>query len=80
MTAAVTEAIKTAAAAEALFDLSRTESETFFTEWQTGLAEISDRQKNQLNELRDRYLYQRSSGQPLKGTEGTVALLLAHPY
>ena len=80
MTAAITDAIKTIAVAEQRFNLSRAESETFFNEWQTALPELSDRQKNQLNKLRQRYLYQRSSGQLLKATgEGTVTLLLASP-
>lgn len=74
MTAAITDAIKTIAVAEQRFNLSRAENETFFTEWQTTLPELSERTKIQLDELRQRYLYQRSSGQLL---EGTVTLLLA---
>ncbi|MBE9079158.1 type I restriction endonuclease subunit R [Romeria aff. gracilis LEGE 07310] len=76
MTAAITEAIKTLAEAERRFSLSRTEDEAFFSEWQTGLPELSQAEKVALDELRRRYLYQRSEGQLL---EGTVTLLLASP-
>lgn len=76
MTIAVTEAIKTIAEAENLFDLSRTEEEAFFFEWQTGLSKLSSTEQANLNELRERYIYQRSEGQLL---EGTVTLLLASP-
>ena len=76
MTIAVTEAIKTIAEAENLFDLSRTEEAAFFSEWQTGLRDLSGTEQANLDELRERYIYQRSEGQLL---EGTVTLLLASP-
>jgi hypothetical protein len=76
MTVAITEAITTIAEAERRFTLARTEDEAFFPEWQTRLPELSTVEKVALDELRRRYLYQRSEGQLL---EGTVTLLLASP-
>ncbi len=76
MTVAIPDAVKTLAEAERRFNLSRTEDETFFLEWQRGLPNLSDPEKAALDELRQRYLYQRSEGQLL---EGTVTLLMASP-
>jgi hypothetical protein len=76
MTAAITDAITTLAEAERRFNLERTEDEAFFLEWQIDLPEISATEQMALQELRRRYLYQRSAGQLL---EGTVTLLLASP-
>lgn len=76
MTFAITDAITTIAEAERRFSLSRTEDETFFPEWQTMLPELTTVEKSTLDDLRRRYLYQRSAGQLL---EGTVTLLLASP-
>lgn len=76
MSVAITEAITTLAEAERRFNLSRTEDEAFFSEWQTSLPELSMPEQRALDELRRRYLYQRSEGQLL---EGTVTLLLASP-
>jgi hypothetical protein len=69
-------AIKTLAEAEQRFNLVRTEDETFFLEWQAELPEISATEQVALDQLRWRYLYQRSIGQLL---EGTVTLLLTSP-
>ena len=76
MTAAITEAIKTLAEAEQRFGLVRTEAEVDFLEWQADLPELTSGETADLDELRRRYLYQRSEGQLL---EGTVMLLLASP-
>lgn len=76
MTLAITEAIKTLAEAEQRFDLTRTEDDAFFLEWQTALPALAPSETADLDELRQRYLYQRSEGQLL---EGTVTLLLASP-
>ena len=76
MTAAVTDAVKTLADAESRFGLQRTERASFFPEWQNQLPALSSEENHNLNELRQRYLYQRSVGQLL---EGTVTLLLASP-
>lgn len=76
MTLAITEAVKTLAEAERRFGLSRTEEEAFFLEWQMTWPELSTSEQFALDELRQRYLYQRSEGQLL---EGTVTLLMASP-
>jgi hypothetical protein len=76
MPIAITEAITTLAEAERRFNLSRSEDERFFSEWQLDLLELSTVEQTALDELRQRYLYQRSEGHLL---EGTVTLLLASP-
>lgn len=76
MSIAITEAITTIAEAERRFKLSRTEDEAFFLEWQTRLPNFSNLEQTGVDELRRRYLYQRSEGHLL---EGTVTLLLASP-
>lgn len=76
MSSAITEAIKTIALAETKFNLSLTEDGAFFPEWQSDLLPLSSHEKKSLDELRQRYLYQRSAGQLL---EGTVTLLLVSP-
>lgn len=75
MSIAITEAITTLAEAERRFDLSLTEDEAFFSEWQM-MPKLSMPEQVAVDELRRRYLYQRSQGQLL---EGTVTLLLASP-
>ena len=75
MSIAITEAITTLAEAERRFSLSRTEDETFFPEWQV-MPTLSMAEQVALDQLRQRYLYQRSEGQLL---EGTVTLLMASP-
>lgn len=76
MSSAITEAITTIALAETRFNLSLTEDRAFFPEWQSDLLPLSSHEKKSLDELRQRYLYQRSAGQLL---EGTVTLLLVSP-
>lgn len=76
MTVAITDAITTLAEAERRFNLVRTEDEAFFLEWQSDLPELAEAEQAALDQLRRRYLYQRSEGQLL---EGTVTLLLASP-
>lgn len=73
---AIIEAITTLAEAEQRFNLHRTENEEFFSEWRTGLPDLSEGETMGLNQLRRRYLYQRTEGYLL---EGTVMLLLASP-
>ena len=76
MSSAITEAITTIALAETRFNLSLTEDGAFFPEWQSDLLPLSSHDKKSLDELRQRYLYQRSAGQLL---EVTVTLLLVSP-
>jgi hypothetical protein len=76
MSIAITDALSTLAEAERLFNLSRIEDEAFFMEWQPPLPELSSLEQRNLDELRHRYIYQRTESQLL---EGTVILLLASP-
>ncbi|NEO98793.1 MAG: type I restriction endonuclease subunit R [Symploca sp. SIO2E9] len=76
MSTAITEAITTLAEAQRRFNLLPTEDEAFFSEWQMGLPKLSTAEQIALDELRRRYLYQRSQQHLL---EGTVTLLLASP-
>ncbi|MEG3935493.1 MULTISPECIES: type I restriction endonuclease [unclassified Microcoleus] len=73
---AVTEAIKSQEEAESRLNLSRTEDEAFFTEWQTQLPSLSDSEQTALDTLRRRLLYHRADGELL---EGAVTLLVASP-
>lgn len=73
---AVTEAIKSLAEAESRLNLSRTEDEAFFTEWQAQLPTLSDSEQTALDTLRRRLLYHRADGELL---EGAVTLLVASP-
>jgi len=76
MSSAITEAITTIALAETRFNLSLTEDGAFFPEWKSDLLALSSHEKKSLDELIQRYLYQRSAGQLL---EETVTLLLVSP-
>ncbi|MEG4108417.1 type I restriction endonuclease [Microcoleus sp. S13_C5] len=73
---AVTEAIKSQEEAESRLNLSRTEDEAFFTEWQAQLPSLSDSEQTALDTLRRRLLYHRADGELL---EGAVTLLVASP-
>lgn len=78
-TLAITEAITTLVEAEQKFKLQRSEDPSFFPEWQQTLAPISALQKTEVEQLRRRYLYHRSSGPLLEETVKlpTVGPLLA---
>jgi hypothetical protein len=73
---AVTEAIKSLAEAESRFNLSRSEDESFFSEWQVELPCLNETERTALETLRHRLLYHRADGELL---EGTVTLLVASP-
>lgn len=75
-TKAITEIITTLREAERKFKLTRRENEQFFPEWRSNFPELSQEEKAALNQLRQRYLYQRVENQLL---EGTVMLLLVSP-
>ncbi|MEM8604185.1 MAG: type I restriction endonuclease subunit R [Cyanobacteria bacterium P01_H01_bin.121] len=76
MATAVTEAITSLATAEQQFALQRIEAATFFPEWRENLPSLMTADRSALQDLRRRYLYQRSQGQLL---EGVVTLLVASP-
>lgn len=73
---AISEAIITIAEAEKRFDLHRSQSQDFFTEWTFSLPKISDSDRTDIDTLWNRYIYHRSGGHLL---ENTVMLLLVSP-
>jgi hypothetical protein len=75
-TIAITDAITTIAEAERRFGLVRNEDPSFFWEWQSFSAGLTEQDTNQLADLRRRYVYHRSAGHLL---ESTVTLLLVSP-
>jgi Type I restriction enzyme R protein N terminus (HSDR_N) len=74
---AVTESIKSQEEAESRLNLSRTEDEAFFSEWQAELPSLSDAEQTGLDTLRRRLLYHRADGKLL---EGGLTLLVASPF
>ena len=75
-TKAITDAIATLTDVENRFGFVRIEDEQFFPEWCEELPAITETDKENLDVLRRRYIYQRSYGDLL---EGTVMLLLVSP-
>ena len=73
---AISETITTIAEAEKRFNLYRSPSNNFFTEWTSFLPKISDRDQTDIDTLWNRYIYHRSGGHLL---ENTVMLLLVSP-
>jgi hypothetical protein len=73
---AITEATTMLAEAEQQFGLQRSEDPSFFPEWQQALPALSALQTTEVEQLRRRYLYHRSSGPLL---EETVKLLMVGP-
>lgn len=73
---AITEVIKTFGDVERRFNLRRTEDPGFFTEWYEGLPELTQAERDSLDVIRCRYLYQLADGNL---TEGTVTLLMGSP-
>ena len=73
---AISETITTIAEAEKRFNLYRSPSNNFFTEWTSSLSKISDRDQTDIDTLWNRYIYHRSGGHLL---ENTVMLLLVSP-
>jgi hypothetical protein len=70
------KSIKSQEEAESRLNLSRTEDEAFFTEWQAQLPSPSDSEQTALDTLRRRLLYHKADGELL---EGAVTLLVASP-
>lgn len=71
---AITEAITTLTEAEQKFKLIRTEDPEFFREWYDHLPLLTATDKTQLDQLRQRYLYQRKENHLL---EASVIILFA---
>lgn len=75
-TVAVTEAVKSLAETEAKFGLHQSQDEQFFTEWATSLPPLTETEQAELEVMRRRLTYHRSTGDLL---EGAVTLLVASP-
>ena len=73
---AISETITTIAEAEKRFNLHRSPSKDFFTEWTSLLSKISDSDQTEIDIFWNRYIYHRSGGHLL---ENTVMLLLVSP-
>jgi hypothetical protein len=68
--------ITTIRQAEDIFKLRPASDDSFFTEWFDDLPELSSAEKESLNRIKKRYLYQRKNG-PL--TEGVVNYVVMSP-
>lgn len=75
-TVGITKAITNLNEAHSKFSLSPTSDLQFFTEWFEDLPEVSDRQKESLNRLKNRYLYYAADGEI---TEGTIDRIMVSP-
>ncbi len=60
----------------ARFSLKVADDEQFFTEWLEGLPEISDAEKESLDQVKNRFLYHRSAGSL---AEGAVKMVVVSP-
>ncbi len=75
-TVGITKAITNLEAAQEKFNLSQTDDRLFFTEWSDNLPELNEREKTELDRLKNRYLYYVRKG---KLTEGTIKIILLSP-
>lgn len=75
-TVGITKAITNLEAAQEKFNLSQTDDHLFFTEWYENLPELNEREKTELDRLKNRFLYYVRKG---KLTEGTIKIILLSP-
>lgn len=75
-TLAITQAITKYQDLADRFQINRTDNPEFFWEWQQNLPELSDRQKNELERLKRRYLNYIEDGEI---SEGTVNIIMLAP-
>ncbi len=75
-TVGITKAITNLEAAQEKFNLSQTDDRLFFTEWSDNLPDLNEREKTELDRLKNRYLYYVRKG---KLTEGTIKIILLSP-
>jgi len=75
-TIADTQAITTLREAHDRFNLSRATDEAFFTEWRDPLPELTAAAGDELNHLKDRYLYYLEDGEI---SEGTANIIMVSP-
>jgi hypothetical protein len=72
----ISENITTLNQVQARFNLRRTENDQFFTEWFADLPEITDQERELLDRIKRKYLYQRADGFL---TEETIKLVVLSP-
>jgi hypothetical protein len=71
---AVTDYIDSLAEAEAQFGLSKNDDPLFFTEWLSGLPELSIAEQQRLDLIKQRYLYHRQYGHLLEGAVNFIVV------
>jgi hypothetical protein len=72
----ISENITTVNQVQARFNLRRTENEQFFPEWFADLPPIKDQEKECLDRIKRKYVYQRGDGFL---TEETIKLVVLSP-
>lgn len=75
-TVGITKAITNLEEAQEKFNLSQKDDRLFFTEWYENLPDLNEREKTELDRLKNRYLYYVRKG---KLTEGTIKIILLSP-
>lgn len=71
---AVKQVIKTLADVHEQFGLVRSERDDFFPEWQQQRSEITTSERLQLDQVRQRFRYQREMGQVAEGTVNAIVV------
>jgi hypothetical protein len=71
---AVKKVVKTIADVQEQFGLTRSERDDFFTEWQMNRSELSEAERSQLDQVRQRFRYQRDMGQVAEGTVNAIVV------
>ena len=71
---AVKQVVKTLADVHEQFGLARSAHDEFFTEWQTQRSDLSDSERSQLDQVRQRFRYQREMGQVAEGTVNAIVV------
>jgi len=69
---AVKKNVKTLADVHEQFGLSRSSRDDFFTEWQMRRSDISEAERLHLDQVRQRFRYQREMGQVAEGTVNAI--------
>jgi hypothetical protein len=72
-TLAIEKNITTLNQLQAKFNLRRTDDDQFFSEWFEGLSELTEKEKQSLDVIKQQYFYQRADG-PL--AEGAVKMVI----
>jgi hypothetical protein len=70
----ITDYIDSLAEAETRFGLSRNDEPSFFTEWSSDLPELTPREQQRLDLIKQRYLYHRQYGHLLEGVVNFIVI------